>query len=154
MPSLPHVRLSRPRAFAFNESRAEHRWHAPCARRLDVGKPRSLKDGAGAPTLHRAKDLAARRLLSPDEAARYLGLGSRWAIRRLVVSGDLPLVRVAGKWRFDLADLDRLIASLKCAEANSRTRRSSRHDHPRPEATLPARLAPLAPRSHRVVTGR
>ena len=28
-----------------------------------------------------------QRLLSPDQAAVYLGLGSRWAIRRLIVNG-------------------------------------------------------------------
>jgi hypothetical protein len=70
---------------------SSHRWHAPCAHHLSMNKVRSQKDGVGAPTLPRVKDLGARRLLSPDEAARYLGLGSRWAIRRLVVSGDLPL---------------------------------------------------------------
>ena len=32
------------------------------------------------------------RLLSPDQAAAYLGLGSRWAIYRLVKSGQLVSV--------------------------------------------------------------
>ena len=54
-----------------------------------------------------------QRLLSPQEAATYLGLGSRWAVRRLVLNGALPVVRLAGKWRLDLEDLDRLIAAKK-----------------------------------------
>ena len=57
-----------------------------------------------------------QRLLSPQEAAKYLGLGSRWAVRRLVVSGALPVVKLAGKWRLDLEDLDKLIASRKSAQ--------------------------------------
>jgi excisionase family DNA binding protein len=65
---------------------------------------------------------AARRLLSLDEAARYLGLGSRWAVRRLVVNGALPVVRIAGKWRLDVEDLDKLIFTLKIGETNTGVR--------------------------------
>ena len=54
-----------------------------------------------------------QRLLSPQEAATYLGLGSRWAVRRLVIAGELEVVRLAGKWRFDIEDLDSLIANRK-----------------------------------------
>ena len=57
--------------------------------------------------------LGAARLLSPDEAAAYLALGSRWAIYRLVARGQLPAVRLAGKLRLDRLDLDRLIDALK-----------------------------------------
>ena len=53
------------------------------------------------------------RLLSPDEAATYLGLGSRWAIYRLVGHGELPAIRLAGKLRLDRHDLDRLIEMRK-----------------------------------------
>ena len=53
------------------------------------------------------------RLLSPDEAATYLGLGSRWAIYRLVGHGELPVIRLAGKLRLDRDDLDRLIERRK-----------------------------------------
>ena len=53
------------------------------------------------------------RLLSPDEAARYLGLGSRWAIYRLVGHGELPAIRLAGKLRLDRDDLDHLIETRK-----------------------------------------
>jgi excisionase family DNA binding protein len=42
---------------------------------------------------------ANRRLLSPTEAATYLGLTSRFAIYRLVSSGKLPAVRLANKVR-------------------------------------------------------
>src|SRR5262245_44320760 len=53
------------------------------------------------------------RLFSSDQAAAYLGLGSRWAVRRLMVNGELQVVRLAGKLRFDREDLDRLIATRK-----------------------------------------
>ena len=119
-----------------------------------MGKLRTHEDEAVARALPRAQDPAARRLLSLDEAARYLGLGSRWAVRRLVVSGALPVVRIAGKWRLDVEDLDKLIFTLKVGETNMGVRGSPRHDHARSTATPPARLAPLAPRSPRVVTER
>lgn len=53
------------------------------------------------------------RLLSPEQAAQYLGLGSRWAIYRLVAGGQLPALKLAGKLRVDRADLDGLIEKLK-----------------------------------------
>ena len=40
---------------------------------------------------------ANQRLLSPTEAAIYLGLTSRFAIYRLVSSGTLPAIRLANK---------------------------------------------------------
>ena len=122
--------------------------------RPGMGKPRLHEDEAVARALPRAQDPAARRLLSLDEAARYLGLGSRWAVRRLVVNGALPVVRIAGKWRLDVEDLDKLIFTLKVGETNTGVRASPRYDHARPMTTPPARLAPLAPRSPRVVTER
>ena len=60
------------------------------------------------------------RLLSPAGAAAYLGLGSRWAIYRLVSNGQLPAVRLAGKLRIDRADLDRLIEAAKSQGVVSR----------------------------------
>jgi excisionase family DNA binding protein len=66
-----------------------------------------------------------QRLLSPQEAATYLGLGSRWAVRRLVASGALPVVRLAGKWRLDVEDLDRLIANHKTQAGEERLGASS-----------------------------
>jgi excisionase family DNA binding protein len=53
------------------------------------------------------------RLLSPVEAAAYLGLPSRFAVYRLVSSGRLPAVRLANKIRLDLCDLDALIEAAK-----------------------------------------
>jgi excisionase family DNA binding protein len=114
----------------------------------------AARSEAVARALPRAQDPAARRLLSLDEAARYLGLGSRWAVRRLVVNGALPVVRIAGKWRLDVEDLDKLIFTLKVGETNTGVRGSPRHDHARLMTTPPARLAPLAQRSPRVVTER
>jgi excisionase family DNA binding protein len=46
------------------------------------------------------------RLLSTADAARYLGLGSRWAMRRLIAAGEIPVIKVLGKLRTDRRDLD------------------------------------------------
>lgn len=54
-----------------------------------------------------------RRLLSVDEVAVYLGLGSRFAVYRLISSGQLPALRLAGKIRVDLRDLDAMIENAK-----------------------------------------
>ena len=64
-----------------------------------------------------------RRLLSPVEAADYLGLGSRFAIYRPVSSGQLRAVRLATKLRIDLRDLDGAIEQAKSRTV--RIRRSS-----------------------------
>jgi hypothetical protein len=53
------------------------------------------------------------RLLSPDEAATFLALGSRWSVYRLIRRGDLPVLRIAGKLRVDVVDLERLIEAAK-----------------------------------------
>jgi excisionase family DNA binding protein len=53
------------------------------------------------------------RLLTPSDAARYLGLGSRWALYRLIQSGDLPRLLIASKLRIDRKDLDALIERKK-----------------------------------------
>jgi excisionase family DNA binding protein len=88
---------------------------------------------------------ATRRLLSPDQAARYLGVGCRWTIRRLVVSGALPVVKIAGKWRLDVEDLDKLISAKKSVapELGSRDS-SSREANP---GKLRPRLPGASPRS-------
>ena len=57
--------------------------------------------------------LIARRLLSPEQAAAYLGLRSRFAVYRLVSSGQLPALRLANKLRVDLRDLELLIEKAK-----------------------------------------
>src|SRR5262249_31197078 len=79
------------------------------------------------------------RLLSPSAAAIYLGLGSRFAIYRLVASGQLPAVRLANKVRLDVRDLDAAIEAAKGGD-----RRSQRHvprGLVRPRA-VPRELAP------------
>jgi excisionase family DNA binding protein len=83
------------------------------------------------------------RLLCPRGAATYLGLGSRWAIYRLISTGQLPAIKLAGKLRIDRADLDALVETMK--ERNSENGSVPR----RPVAAqVPARLAPLdRPRS-------
>jgi excisionase family DNA binding protein len=97
-----------------------------------------------------------QRLLSSEQVATYLGLGSRWAVRRLMVNAELQAVRLAGKLRFDRKDVDRFIATKK-SEADPRSRRAA----PRPLATpgrsttlRPDRLAPLGKRGGRTVTER
>jgi excisionase family DNA binding protein len=57
------------------------------------------------------------RLLNPDQAAVLLGLGSRWAVYRLVKSGEIPAVRIAGKLRLDREDIDRMIEAKKGGQA-------------------------------------
>jgi len=57
--------------------------------------------------------MAEQRLLSVHEAAVYLGLGSRYAIYRLISGGQLPAVRLGRRIRLDLRDLDAMIESAK-----------------------------------------
>lgn len=77
------------------------------------------------------------RLLSPDQAAAYLGLGSRWSIYRLIAAGELPSLKLAGKVRLDRADLDQLIEVRKGVPSLAPTL-------PRPKRLT---LAPLGPRT-------
>lgn len=76
------------------------------------------------------------KLLNPTDAAKYLGLGSRWAIYRLVHRGELRAARILGKIRIDRDDLEALVADRK--DAIAPTARSGR-----PGATsIPNRLTP------------
>lgn len=87
------------------------------------------------------------RLLSPEQAATYLGLGSRWAIYRLIDRGDLPAVRLAAKLRLDRGDLDRLIETRKGALPGSGS--EPRPWRPRRVGGVPQNLAPLSTRNAR-----
>ena len=80
-----------------------------------------------------------RRLLSPEEAAAYLGLPSRFAIYRLVASGRLRALRLANKLRLDLRDLDSMIESAKAESTGSVDRSPSGPDAAR---LVPRQLAP------------
>src|SRR5437899_6061593 len=62
---------------------------------------------------HDEPQLLGSRLLSPEQAAAYLGLRSRFAIYRLVASGRLRALRLANKLRLDLQDLDSMIEDSK-----------------------------------------
>jgi hypothetical protein len=117
-----------------------------------MDEPRSHADETDV----RAKDRATRRLLSPDQAARFLGLGSRWAIRRLVVTGAFPVVRIAGKWRLDVEDLDKLISAKKSVAPECGSRDSSTREAKvgRASTVFARRLSPLGPRASRLVTKR
>ena len=55
---------------------------------------------------------STRRLVDVRGAAEYLGC-SPAAIRQKVARGELPTVRIDGKNRFDLRDLDALIEKAK-----------------------------------------
>lgn len=84
-----------------------------------------------------------RRLLSPEQTAAYLGLRSRFAVYRLVSSGQLPALRLANKLRVDLRDLELLIEKAKADGVR-----------PSPRSVVGAavvRTVPLslAPREHR-----
>ena len=96
-----------------------------------------------------AEQLPARRLLSPTEAAAYLGLGSRFTIYRLVSSGALPAVRLANKIRLDLHDLDAAIEEAK-GQPLRRTSAVPTRSSQMPRV-VPHQLAPL-PRRKRSVT--
>jgi excisionase family DNA binding protein len=90
-----------------------------------------------------------RRLLSPSEAAAYLGLTSRFAIYRLVASGALPAIRLANKLRLDLRDLDAAIENAKSETARPKAPLTRRPNRPR---TVPRELAPLPRRQSSVTT--
>jgi excisionase family DNA binding protein len=90
-----------------------------------------------------SRDTIEARLLSPDLAARYLGLTSRWSIYRLVSAGELPPVRIAGKLRIDRADLDRFIEARKTASS----RAAPASPMVRAPSSARAHLEPLAPPS-------
>jgi excisionase family DNA binding protein len=92
-----------------------------------------------------ALDTIAPRLLTPDQAARYLGLPSRWSIYRLVKSGQLVSVAIAGKLRVDREDLEKFIEARKC-EPNVRPIPLAAH-RPAAVGARRVRLAPLAPPS-------
>jgi excisionase family DNA binding protein len=80
-----------------------------------------------------------RRLLSPSEAATYLGLTSRFAIYRLVASGSLPAVRLANKLRLDLRDLDAAIDQAKSGKRGPKASPARAAVRPR---AVPRALAP------------
>jgi excisionase family DNA binding protein len=84
-----------------------------------------------------------RRLLSSKEAAAYLGLGSRFAIYRLVSRGQVPAVRLANKLRLDVRDLD---AMIEAAKSDDRSRDLAR---PIRLTALRSALRQLAPFPHR-----
>ena len=85
-----------------------------------------------------------RRLLSPSEAAAYLGLTSRFAIYRLVANGSLPGLRLANKLRLDLRDLDAVIEQAKSENMRSQASPTSRAVRSR---AVPRELAPVRMRS-------
>jgi len=94
-----------------------------------------------------ATRLPGRRLLSPTEAAVYLGLPSRFAIYRLVANGHLPAVRLANKIRLDLQDLD---AAIEEAKSRDGGRKMSPARGPTRPRAVPRELAPLRPRRRSV----
>ena len=98
---------------------------------------------------HLGESTRRRRLLSPQDAATYLGLGSRWAIRRLVTNGELPVVKFAGKWRLDLEDLDRFVTERKTVVAGDEPFASNAPPSYRARQFRSMPRAGLAPSPHR-----
>jgi excisionase family DNA binding protein len=118
-----------------------------------MGKRRLHADETGGAAPPRAEDPRACRLLSLDEAARYLGLGSRWAVRRLVVKGALPVVKIARKWRLDVEDLDaRISAGRREASANAFIAHNLPRAQTRRHAWLFARSVATTPKASSVHT--
>lgn len=59
--------------------------------------------------------LADSRLLTTQQAARYLGV-HRSTIRRLVIEGSLPHLNTFKSWRIDRCDLDAFISREKVVQ--------------------------------------
>ena len=84
---------------------------------------RVQSQGAGCQTLDRPAQTPPRmppltqRLLTAEEAGRYLGFKSAWPVRELKWKGELPYVPI-GKRRiaFDIRDLDQFIEERKTRE--------------------------------------
>ena len=115
------------------------------SRRISHRPPAALAETAG----DGGTRFTGRRLLSPTEAAGYLGLQSRFAIYRLVANGALPAVRLANKMRLDLRDLD---AAIEEAKRGSMWRKVPVARGQIRSRAVPRELAPLR-RRQRSVTG-
>jgi excisionase family DNA binding protein len=106
-------------------------------------RPENPRPGAsGVDGMRKAPEFGVqdRRLMTPTQAASYLGLGSRWSIYRLIGAGELPALKLAGKLRLDRVDLDRLIQEKKRLVATISPGPSEMRNRPRTS------LAPLLPR--------
>jgi hypothetical protein len=51
--------------------------------------------------------------MSPAQAAAYLGLGSRWAIYRLIERGQFPEMKLAGAWAPEMPPLPTNVLRLR-----------------------------------------
>ena len=65
--------------------------------------------------IHLPEAEAAIRLLSEQDAARYLGV-SYWTIRDLRFRGELPSLKIKRRILIDKTDLDSYIARIKKTE--------------------------------------
>jgi excisionase family DNA binding protein len=63
------------------------------------------EDKGVAPASYQANGPLARRMLSIEEASKYLAL-STWTVRRMIWTGHLPHVRRGRRILLDLRDLD------------------------------------------------
>ena len=59
-----------------------------------------------------------RRTVSVDQAAKILGIG-RSAAYEGVKTGDIPAIRVGGRWLVPLAALDKMLADAGKGEAKA-----------------------------------
>jgi excisionase family DNA binding protein len=64
------------------------------------------------PELSKTNAGAVQRLLSTNEAAKYLGVTAT-TVRRRVYAGDLPVIRCFKTWKIDRSDLDAFITAQK-----------------------------------------
>ena len=62
-----------------------------------------------------ARRLTAKRLLSVEEAAHYLGR-TPGAIRELIYKGRLPVVKIDRRVQVDIQDLDLLVEKSKITD--------------------------------------
>jgi excisionase family DNA binding protein len=56
----------------------------------------------------RAAEAFAPRLMTPADAARYMGL-AEGTVRRMIAAGRLPIVRIGRATRIDRIKLDKLL---------------------------------------------
>lgn len=131
-PAMAQVNTFRKRRRSARDSSIDRRSESPELTRCDYEEPRPVE----------------QRLLSPEQAAAYLGLRSRFAVYRLVASRQLPALRLANKLRVDLRDLDAMIENAKAGGISRPIHPSGRRvPHP-----VPRQLAPRRGRRRRSVT--
>ena len=123
--------------------------HVACRALAGVETPKNDFHQVHCSRSNRAHCAVEQRLLSPAQAATYLGLGSRFAVYRLIATGELAALHLANKLRLDVDDLDAMIERAKVERPRQGRPRTNRA----PLREVPKQLAPPT-RRRRPVTAR